>query len=227
MAIAMPKVDPMKSGFVVLLLADLALGYPVYETFSADPKSEMKPVTVQAKPIQLPGGSDADTEQMKTGFPPRELLGWDPFKIPKGVGPIVEGESEGQAVVSTGQPVQTDNIRLHGIINFNGQYRALVSVGGGASTIAPQQGGQGQGQGAAGASTASSLNPPEEVRKGMILPGTSDIKAEDIRRDGMLLTQPGSLPTFLPLTVPGLSSPKPWFRADDAFSIRGRLELNR
>lgn len=228
MAMKMPKVDPFKAGALALLLADLAAAYPVYTLYITDPKSEIAPFSAGAAPIKLNVGKESDTEEMRTGQPPKDLLQWDPFKIPvRGLGSAGGGEEEEtQAAVPTNQPIATDNIRLYGIIQLNGEYRALVSVSGG--TAPPPQGGPGQpGQVPFTPLAPSGGAPPEEVRQGMILPGTTDIKAAQIRRDGILLTQPGSQPTFLPLTIPGLSEPKPWFRGGESGALRGRIQINR
>lgn len=200
------KIDWMKAGVIALLLADLGLAYPLYAKFNEDPMASLAPPppATSGAEVQLSGGADEDTRQIVIGLPPAALLAWDPFAAPRGQkpppGPVVETTTIEPEPMSPTEEIAVDAIRLLGIISLNGQYSALVA-------------------GEAGGA--------EELRRGMIVPGTEDIRCIRITRDGILLAQPGYVNTFLPLSQPSLSA-QPWYSGEaDTRAIRGRIEIRR
>jgi len=201
MAFAMPKVDYSKIGVLILLLLDLGIAYPLYlkttEGISELTKIDESTLAGSVIHLKQQGLEEEDTVQIKTGFPPSQLLTWDPFEAPKTEakqGDTSEEETESEVVLVL--PIPTDNLRILGIISLNGRYMALMST---------------------------SEENSAEVRQGQIIQGTENIRASKITAQGILLTQPGAENTFLPLTQPGLSA-QPWFSGGDTSAIRGRIE---
>jgi hypothetical protein len=201
----MPKIDPLRAGVVILAIADMAMGYPLYLKYSEDPLASLPPVpSVADGGIQLQSETGDDTGAIQTGQPPSRLYAWDPFQPPRirGLGRQDETEPEtdtAAAVEPTSMPIPTDEIRLYGIISLNGQYRALMAqVGTGA----------------------------EEVRRGMLVPGTEDVRVVEIHRDRVILSKPGAINTPLLMNRPGLIG-QPWFQATDTFALRGRIRMER
>lgn len=201
---AMPKVDPVKVGVFALLLVDLALTFPLYMQMLASPESEIPTGFVAPAPIKLAPSLDTGASATPVAPPSPELLTWDPFMAVKGFKGAGGGGTESadtEIAQATNLPIGTDNIVLHGIISLNGQYRALISIEGA---------------------------PSVEVRKGMTLPGT-DIKAADIHRDAVLLSQPGALNTPLRLRQSEFRA-QPWYQgegADTSSNLGGRIEMRR
>jgi hypothetical protein len=202
MAVAMPKVDPLRAAVVALVLADLAMGYPLYEKYSEDPLASLPAVAAPAPGgVQLQGDADDDSGAIRTGQPPSRLYSWDPFQPPKGVGTQTDPTVETTVAAPEQQsvPIPVDEIRLYGIISLNGQYRALMGAVGTAA---------------------------EEVRRGMLVPGSEDIRVVEIHRDRVILSKPGSINTPILMNQPGLIG-QPWFQSQDSAELRGRIRMER
>lgn len=199
MAVKIDKVMGTKAGVVVLLLANVVAAWPVYEKFAQDPMDAL-PAFVPSGPQRVEIDVDKETEVLRVvgGLPPSALSGWDPFKAPR-LGKASEVDTAPAGPVE--RPVVaivTENMSLLGILNLNGSYLALLRVGG---------------------------EPAIELRRGMTIPGTEGVRVLEIRKDGLMLAQEGALNTFLPLSRPELQG-QPWYRAEDAGSIRGSVELH-
>jgi len=200
---ASPKVDPVKLGVFALLLVDLALIYPIYMQILAEP--EIPAGFVAPAPIKLAPSMDTGASAVSIDPPPPDLLSWDPFRAVKGFrgtgGGGGEPEDSSAVVQASNLPIGTDNIVLHGIISLNGQYRALISIEGA---------------------------PSMEVRQGMTLQGT-EIKAVEIRRDAVILSQPGAINTPLRLRQSEFRA-QSWFQgegSDTGSRFGGRIEMRR
>ncbi len=195
----MNKLMGMQAGMVILLVANLGAAWPVYEKYAEDPISQL-PAVAPSGPqhVDIDVEGSGDTTELRVGLPPSNLLAWDPFKAPKMVRRGgVEEETTVAEVERPVVPIPLDNISLLGIVNLNGTYLGLVKVGG---------------------------EPAQEIKRGAVLPGTDNIRCLEIRRDGLMLAQPGALNTFLPLSRPELQG-QPWYRATDAGQIRGSIDL--
>lgn len=198
MALKMDKTMGMKAGVVVLLLANVVAAWPVYEKFAEDPMDALPPfVPAGPQSVEIDVDEETDVLQVVGGLPPTALAGWDPFKAPR-LGRAPESETtSAEPVERPVVAIPTENMSLLGIINLNGSYLALMRVGG---------------------------EPAIELRRGMTIPGTEGVRVLEIRRDGLMLAQQGSLNTFMPLSRPELQG-QPWYRAEDAGSIRGTVDL--
>jgi hypothetical protein len=194
------KANLAKIATLVLLVADLGLAWPLYEMALQDPLAGIEagmPVRPSAVSLR---GQETETEVMRSGRPPAGLLKWDPFAKPRlrpdPAGPVTETDTV-EPVVEL-YPISTDNINLLGIISLNGRYSALVTIG--EETL--------------------------ELRGGMMVPGLENVRCAEVRRNGLLLTQPGALPTFVELKKLGLEA-MPWYQNVDPGAIRGRIEMRK
>lgn len=196
-AVKMPNVDPAKLGVVVLLLADLAAVYPIMMTFNESPESQIFAPT-PAPGIKLAPQTDTAVAVANTEPPAPEVLEWNPFRAVRGfqTADMVDQEAAPAGQVSSILPIPTDNIKLHGIVNLNNRYYALVSVEGA---------------------------PSMEVSQGATLRGT-DIRVKTITRDMIVLSQPNWLDTKLRLerSTPAWS---PWYQAPETGALRGGIRL--
>lgn len=225
---------------IILLLADIVLAYPVYSEFMKDPLEDMpaaapSAVTTKKKVVVT------DTEVKKVGRPPRGLFAWNPFEEPEFLKEKVKVvDAETQTQEAPGElPIVTDNIRILGIVNLGGKYRALISYGAGPVSAPTGQGGQG-----AAPSAASSGDPAIEIVEGSDIlevrlrrrlgrpPTPEELAAEEaqvddlakvtvvkIERNKILLQQPGRMDTELKMKSD--VETRTWFKSMDGSRLRG------
>ena len=169
---------------VILLLADLGAGYPVYSVYSEDPKDALSPPTFSKAAFDIESDDDDDEIVKKGGKIPTNLLLWNTFFQPtfKPSTTVVVEDDEDEVIEDGMMPMSTEGIYLLGVIKLNGQFLALVSV---------------------------DEEPSGSVREGDFLPNYEDVKVAKIRYDGIYLDQSGYRRTFMPLNQPRLDG-KQW-----------------
>ncbi|RMH57686.1 MAG: hypothetical protein D6679_06165 [Candidatus Hydrogenedentota bacterium] len=200
---------------VLTLLGNLGMAYPLQQVATTDPMAELPPPPPpKIRQVSLGFESGTDTEIRTNGRIPEALLKWEPFERPKEYEKAIvrqqrrggeeerpeKGKEEAAGGGGEGEaeryPIVTDDFLLYGILKLDGRYLALISING---------------------------EPAVEITVGMNLPNT-DVKVTAIKRDGIWLSQEGSLDTFLPLESPEVEG-QPWYSGPDAGSIRGDIRI--